>query len=168
MSFGKVFVFLSGLSLGYFLTNLKGTVMNDYLYLFVGIVGGYFLFNFIPYYFTAEEVAKPTLTEPGVAMGGGGEPPKEITVMSETSRLDNPIQRGTIDLTATPAQTTLNVPAPACSLPLSTLNSQSTVAPVVLSPVTPVLNKPYTTSGLGVSGVTTDLGLLNSGQNLNT
>lgn len=80
MNFGKVFVFLSGLSLGYFLTNLKGTVMNDYLYLFVGIVGGYFLFNFIPYYFTAEEVAKPTLTEPGMAMGGGGEPPKEITV----------------------------------------------------------------------------------------
>lgn len=79
MNFGKFFVFLSGLSLGYFLTNLKGTVMNDYLYLFVGIVGGYFLFNFIPYYFTAEEVAKPAMAESGGATMSG-EPPKEITV----------------------------------------------------------------------------------------
>ncbi len=79
MNFGKIFVFLSGLSLGYFLTNLKGTVMNDYLYLFVGIVGGYFLFNFIPYYFTAEEAPKPTLTDPG-GLTMSGEPPKEITV----------------------------------------------------------------------------------------
>jgi hypothetical protein len=79
MNFGKVFVFLSGLSLGYFLSNLKGTVMNDYLYLFVGITGGYFLFNFIPYYFTAEEPPKPTATE-AASMGLTGEPPKEITV----------------------------------------------------------------------------------------
>jgi hypothetical protein len=69
MNFGKIFVFLSGLSLGYFLTNLKGTVMNDYLYLFVGIVGGYFLFNFIPYYFTAEEPPKPAMAESGAATG---------------------------------------------------------------------------------------------------
>ena len=79
MNFGKIFVFLSGLSLGYFLTNLKGTVMNDYLYLFVGIVGGYFLFNFIPYYFTAEEPPKPAMAESGAATMSG-EPPKEITV----------------------------------------------------------------------------------------
>ncbi len=78
MNFGKIFIFLSGLSLGYFLTNLKGTVMNDYLYLFVGIVGGYFLFNFIPYYFTAEEPPKPTLIDAATTMSG--EPPKEITV----------------------------------------------------------------------------------------
>lgn len=79
MNFGKVFLFLSGLSLGYFLTNLKGTVMNDYLYLFIGIVGGYFLFNFIPYYFTADEPAKPSLADAG---GGipSGEALKEITV----------------------------------------------------------------------------------------
>ncbi len=81
MNFGKVFLFLSGLSLGYFLTNLKGTVMNDYLYLFIGIVGGYFLFNFIPYYFTADEPASPTLTDSAGAMSmGGGEALKEITV----------------------------------------------------------------------------------------
>lgn len=79
MNFGKIFVFLSGLSLGYFLTNLKGTVMNDYLYLFVGIVGGYFLFNFIPYYFTAEEPPKPAAADTA-ATTMSGEPPKEITV----------------------------------------------------------------------------------------
>jgi hypothetical protein len=79
MNFGKVFFFLSGLSLGYFLTNLKGTAMNDYLYLFIGIIGGYFLFNFIPYYFTVEETAKTTIADPsgGIATG---EPLKEITV----------------------------------------------------------------------------------------
>ncbi|MBP7281639.1 MAG: hypothetical protein KBA66_08695 [Leptospiraceae bacterium] len=80
MNFGKVFLFLSGLSLGYFLTNLKGTVMNDYLYLFIGIVGGYFLFNFIPYYFTADEPPKPTLTDPAGGGMGSGEALKEITV----------------------------------------------------------------------------------------
>jgi hypothetical protein len=41
-------------------------------------VGGYFLFNFIPYYFTAEEPPKPTLTDAATTMSG--EPPKEITV----------------------------------------------------------------------------------------
>lgn len=77
MNFGKVFVFLSGISLGYFMTNLKGTVLNDYLYLLVGIVGGYFIFNFIPYYFTAEEPPKPATAE---AVAAPGEPLKEITV----------------------------------------------------------------------------------------
>ena len=77
MNFGKIFVFLSGLSLGYFLTNLKGTVMNDYLYLFVGIVGGYFIFNFIPYYFTAEEPVKAAAAD---VAAPPGEPLKEITV----------------------------------------------------------------------------------------
>lgn len=80
MNFGKVFLFLSGLSLGYFLTNLKGTVMNDYLYLFIGIVGGYFLFNFIPYYFTADEPERPASADSPAGGMGGGEALKEITV----------------------------------------------------------------------------------------
>lgn len=80
MNFGKVFVFLSGLSLGYFLTNLKGTVMNDFLYLCIGIIGGYFLFNFIPYYFTADEPSKATQTDIGGIGSITGEVLKEITV----------------------------------------------------------------------------------------
>ena len=46
---------------------------------FVGIVGGYFLFNFIPYYFTAEEPPKPAAADTA-ATTMSGEPPKEITV----------------------------------------------------------------------------------------
>lgn len=89
MSFGKFFFFLFGLTCGILIHNFQIPKMNEILYLLIGTLGGYFLFNFFPYYFTVDSNESLNSTPVGVTET----PPAEIYVKKvfKASILGDPI-----------------------------------------------------------------------------
>ncbi len=66
MSFGKFFFYLFGLACGILIHNFQIPKINEILYLLIGALGGYFLFNFFPYYFHVESTENTSSASPAV------------------------------------------------------------------------------------------------------
>jgi hypothetical protein len=91
MSLGKLFFLILGIIMGTLTHNWKVPNMSDYLYLVIGLLGGYFIYNFIPYYFAPKEGEK--LQGSASSTMGTETPPSEITVkkLFKASILGDPI-----------------------------------------------------------------------------
>lgn len=76
VSLNKLILVIFGVCIGIFFHDSKIPNLNDFLYLAMGTLFGYFLFNFIPFYFKVDEEAK-SLTDAGKK---DEPPPTEIYV----------------------------------------------------------------------------------------
>ncbi len=54
MNLNHFILLIIGICVGVLSHDFKVPNMNEYLYLVMGILGGYFLFNFVPFYFKAD------------------------------------------------------------------------------------------------------------------
>lgn len=63
MNLNHFILIVIGICVGILSHNFKVPNMNEYLYLVMGVLGGYFLFNFVPFYFKADPETSPSSSE---------------------------------------------------------------------------------------------------------